>query len=103
MIEGLSLSERIEFTSSKDTDPKTVFVLKPLSGLDRIDLSSNMRAGERVLNSASARLVLELSIVEVRNWKEEKQVKEIIEVLPAEIITELLDRIVNLNQLGKDA
>ncbi len=42
MLQGIDINQRIEFISAYDTtDPKTVFVFKPLSGFEMIKLSES--------------------------------------------------------------
>lgn len=43
MIEGIDIEQRIDFVLDNDTEPKTVFVFRPISGSDKLNIQSKAR------------------------------------------------------------
>lgn len=89
MLKGIDIRQRIEFVSSQDTsEPKTVFVLRPLSSIEMMEFSSSSEKG----NIAAMKFYLENSIVEVKNFLTENIEDAICSIDPmtlGEMITEL--------------
>lgn len=91
MLKGIDVRQRIEFVSSQDTvEPKTVFVLKPLSSLDMSTLTGDN----------SLQVYLEKSIVEIKNF-ETQDVKEAIAMLDPKTFAELISKINEINRFDK--
>ena len=81
MIKTININERIEFISQFDTtEPKTVFVFRPLSGLEMIKLSEGSLDIERFLNAA----ILEIKGVEDK--------AAFIKTLEAKVLGELVNK-----------
>lgn len=110
MIQGLDISQRIEFSLSSDTtEPKTVFVLKPLTGPEKFEISSRfIRFGENASGEQIAELqvtaeyavcVLKRCIVSVKNFGDGKPVDEIIDALQPIAIAELLTKCTSISGL----
>jgi hypothetical protein len=92
MLKGIDVNQRIEFVSKyDDTEPKTVFVLKPLSSLEMMTLGTN----------ESIEFYLEKSIVEVKNF-DNKSVKEAISSVNVKVLGELIEQINRLNKLSDE-
>jgi len=100
MIGIIDIEQRIEFVSKDDnTEPKTVFVLRPLSGADMIDLSQFAEDG--VLNLKGDYLInmIDKSTVEIKNINSALPKRKIIESLPVGVITELVAKVGEINNL----
>ena len=88
MIEGININERVEFSLSTDvTEPKTVFVLRPLSGLELMKFSD-------FTNPDMLRKYLDLSIIEIKNGE-----RSVIDRLNPRELNELAGRCFSLNNL----
>lgn len=95
MLEGIDVSQRIEFVSTKDkTEPKTVFVLRPLSGIDRINIRQNS-------SKSAIEAILETSIVEIRHGKD-LSVKDYIKTLDIDVINEIVGKINDISDIKDD-
>lgn len=99
MIKGIDVNQRIEFSLSvDDSEPKTIFVLRPLTAGEMMDLSSmtGKSAAERSFN------LLEKSIVEVKNYDHgNKAISDIVQTLPIVAINELSLKIAEINHLNE--
>ena len=104
MLKGIDISQRVEFSCVDDVDPKTVFVLRPLSGLQMIDVAKNMTDGKLVLDAEYIQSILEKSIVEVKNpdIKDKKKIEEYISSLDSGTLTELVVEIGGINNMTGD-
>ena len=100
MLKGLDINRRIEFVSSKDTaEPKTVFVLKPLSGEDRANFLDN---GTVRLSGTKMYDFLETSVVEIRNFDIEGDIrKKLISIEDDEVIAELVNEIGKISNMTR--
>lgn len=70
MLPVIDVNQRVEFSISTDTDPKTVFVLKPLSGTQQFSLLRNLIRNEDGAYTTSeeyAVSLLQLAVVEIKN------------------------------------
>jgi len=98
MIQRIDVNKRIDFVCPSDTsEPKTVFVLRPLSSSEIMNDASNDK--EKI---SKAMDMLEKSIVEVRNGGEYKSKRELIDTLPMDIIGDLSNKVTELNHLTKE-
>lgn len=92
VIKGLDINQRVEFTPSTDTEePKTVFVIKPLSGEDRANFVDD---GKVKLSGTKLYDFLSISIVEIRNFNVEGDIRTKLisikdDVVIAELVTEV--------------
>ena len=89
MLKGIDIRQRIDFVSSKDVgEPKTIFVLRPLSSIEMLEFSTASEKGQ----SFAMRFYLEKSIVEVKNFMTDNIEEAVSNIDPAtlgELITEL--------------
>lgn len=93
MLEGIDVNQRIEFISSKDiTEPKTVFVLRPLSGIERMNLVKQDFSIDKILGTA---------IVEIRNNKN-IPVVEYLNVLGLDVLNELLRKVNEISHIEEN-
>jgi len=102
MLKGIDVSQRIEFSCEDDVEPKTVFILKPLSGLQMIEVSKNLSTDKKlVLNAQYIQSILECSIVEIKNpeVKEINKINDFISSLSSVVLTELVVEVGKLNNL----
>lgn len=101
MLVGINKEQRIEITSKHDTsEPKTVFVFRPMTGAEMVDIGG---FGPEV--KLSGDMIVDFitrSLIEVKNFDGQTDIKEIVECLPANILTELVESIVDINNLTKD-
>lgn len=97
MLRGIDIKQRIEYISPSDTsEPKTIFVLKPLSALEMLSFTQLNETDQ----SAAFAFFLQKSIVEIKNF-DTSDVKESIEMLPFALIGELMVEINKINNLSK--
>ena len=104
MLKGIDVNQRIEFVSKDDTsEPKTVFILRPFSGMEMVSMSRFFDSGKMTLTGEGLTAFLEKSIVEVKNFKDGLSVKEIIQQLSGAVLGELVSEIAGINNLtGQD-
>lgn len=104
MLKGIDVNQRIEFVSKEDkSDPKTVFVLRPFSGIEMVSMSQFFDSGKMTLSGDGIVAFLEKSIVEVKNFKDGMSVKEIISQLSGAVLGELVNEIAAINNItGQD-
>lgn len=104
MIEGIDLNLRVEFVSKDDkADPKTVFVLRPLSGSEKINLSGFYSRGKLSLTGSYLLDVLRKCVVETKNPDlKNEELGEYLERLPSDIIVELGEKITDLVDVTDD-
>ncbi len=95
MIKGIDVNQRIEFSLTSDKDePKTVFVMKPLSGLEMMEFSTGAKAD--IINMISK------SIVEVKNFlNANASVSEILNCLNIQDIGELINKVNEINMITR--
>lgn len=93
MIKAIDPNARIEFVSSSDVgEPKTVFILRPLSGIEMMQFSEGKQ--DDVFK------MLISSIVEVKNFPVEGlSVPEITNSLNLTVLAELIQKVNSLNNL----
>ena len=101
MLQGIDVTQRIEFISEKDPskDNPTVFVFRPLSGIESIKLSKGNSQDDDIVN------LLKATIVEVRNFagnKEAVAFEEVVGKLPAIILGELIGKMNKINQVTEE-
>lgn len=103
MLQPIEISQRFEFISKEDnTEPKTVFVIKPLSTREMFSLMPESSDGQIKLSSEKIFKLLEASIVEIRNFKD-GAVNDLIPLIPAQSLTELVQEIAKINKMtGQD-
>lgn len=98
MLKGIDIKQRIEFVSEKDTDePKTVFVLRPLTSLEKLNFATASQENQ----SAGLEMYLRKSIVEVRNFHV-SEIGEVIDSLPPETLGEIMIELNKINELSKN-
>ena len=95
MLTGININERVEFISKYDkNEPKTVFTMRPLTGLEMLKFSSGM-------NEDLVKMV-EASIVSVKDFEGLKEVRDIINALPMLVLGELVQQVNKLNKVTED-
>lgn len=92
MITGIDVNQKIEFTSSFDTnEPKTIFVIKPFSGIDKIELNGKGMAE-----------ILDKAIIEIKNLPEGKNKLDFIKSIESpDVIAQLLEQVANINNITR--
>jgi hypothetical protein len=102
MLKGINVNQRIEFVSSKDTEePKTVFVLRPLTGEEKANFNDDgsiKLAGTRIYD------FLSLAVVEIKNYEVEGTVREkLVSIKDDSVIAEIINEIGKIsNMTGQD-
>ncbi len=104
MLQGLSTEQRIEFVSKEDkSDPKTVVVLKPLSGMDKISLGNYLDSSgtltEGYLNSMLDRAILEIKSPDITDKKEAVEFVKNLDIL---VLQEVFSKINEISTSTKD-
>ena len=104
MIEGIDLNRRIEFVSQEDkSDPKTVFILRPMAGSEHINLSGFYAGGKVAMTGDYLMDILRKCVTGTRNPDlEGEELKTYLEALPPEIIVEVGGRITDLAGVSDD-
>lgn len=93
MLVGIDLTQRIEFTSKDDkTEPKTIFILKPLSARERMSMSNKDEILFDMVNT---------SVVEIRNCND-KTKEEYLESLPLDTLVEIGMKVNNISGITDD-
>lgn len=101
MLKALNVNSEIVFTSKDDkTEPKTEFILKPLTSIQKMEMFVGVDA-KSAFKGDSLKKILLASIKEVRNF-DIKNIDEVIDVLPIETITELTLKVIDINGLTAD-
>lgn len=99
MKKAINVKQRFDFSLSSDKEePKTIFVLRPLSGVEMVELSNFVKDGQLQLNESNISSILTKSIVEIKNY-EVSDVKEAIRTLDVSDITELVMEIGKINNI----
>lgn len=94
MLEGIDVRQEIEFVSKKDkTEPKTVFILRPLSGMDRLNIIQG--------GGSSAQKALQTSIIEIKN-NDNVSVEDYINMLDLEVLDEIMEKINDISSIKDD-
>lgn len=94
MLKGIDARQRVEFSASNDTEPKTVFVLKPLTSLEMMSF-----VGIENDQMKSMKAYLKYSIVEVKNYHIQN-IDDLIDSLDPKTLGELILEINKLNNVG---
>jgi hypothetical protein len=99
MKKVININQRFDFCLSSDIEePKTVFVLRPLSGLEMLEMSSFVKDGQLCLNEKNVFSMLSKSIVEIKNF-DTTNIEEAINSLDVSDITELIMEIGKINNI----
>lgn len=105
MLKGVDLSQRIDFSSKEDRgDQKTVFIMRPLSGIEMLDISKHVDGGQLRLTKEYILEMLELAVVEIKNpdKKKEEEIKEFILSLSPSILMELVAEAGKINKFTEN-
>jgi hypothetical protein len=90
MIEGINVNQRVSFVCECDkTEPKTEFILKPLSGFEMMEIWSDGYAAEKFLKK---------SIVEIKGISDKDA---FLDSMPTIVLGELLKKANELNGLSE--
>ena len=100
MLKGIDVNQRVEFSSKNDTsEPKTIFVFSPLSGIQMIDMSGMFKDGMAKLTGDAIVQFLSKCIVEIKNFEGETEKIKILNSLNPSVIGELIEEAGKLNNL----
>ena len=104
MLKGIDINQRIEFSSkSDDSEPKTIFIFKPMSAEDMLNFAGDGDNGQLKLSGSKIFSFLEMSIVEIKNYEPVGTVASILRTLPPMVITELVQESASINKItGQD-
>lgn len=104
MLKGIDLSQRIEYSSKDDSDPKTIFILKPMTGLQMLETSKFLKGNEMKINGEYIKTLLGGCIDEVKNpdLKEVAGILAFIEGLAPTVLMELVLEVSSVNKLTDD-
>jgi len=99
MLVGIDLNQRIEFSLDSDTEPKTVFVLRPLSAMEGLDLGE-VKDGDKAKTAGQATIdFIDKCLVEVKNFSPEMEKRKVIESLSVSVLTELIKKVTEINNI----
>lgn len=99
MLKGIDLSQRIEFKSK--TDDETVFLIRPLSGIEMIELSQHIDNGNLRLSGKYIIDLLDKVVVEIKNAVFIDK-RKFIESLPPVVIMELVEESGKINGITEN-
>ena len=104
MLQGIDLNQRVEYSDDSDSEPKTIFVLRPLSGVEMIDLGGAVKTidGKAVLSGLALYGIVEKSVVEIKNFGRDLPREEILKSLSPLSLGKLANRITELNNITAD-
>ena len=98
MLKGIDIRQRIEFVSKKDeSEPKTVFVLQPMSTLDKMQFSTMISEDY----SKALRFYLKKSIISITNFIS-NDIDEAIEMLDMDVMDELTKELNKINNVSDE-
>ena len=94
MLKGIDVRQKINFSLPGDTEPKTVFVLRPLTSIEMMEFSDvNSESKSKAL-----KFYIETSLVEVQNFVTDN-VKEVVDYVDAKTLGELIGKLNEINHL----
>jgi len=99
MRKPIDISQRYEITLADDEEPKTIFVMRPLTGLEMINLSSFIVNGNLQLTEDNIYTILSKSIVDIKNFDVEGSIDQKIKSLSVNDITELVLKVGEINNI----
>lgn len=104
MITGIDVNQRIEFSLAEDlSEPKTIFIFKPMTGADMMKLSDGVDGNQLKFSGEKLFDLLEIAIVEIRNFEPAGTVREILKSLPPMAFTQIVNQAISINRLtGQD-
>lgn len=95
MLTGININERVEFISKYDkNEPKTVFTMRPLTGLEMLNFSAG--AKEDIVK------MVESSVVSVKNFSGFTEVRDILNSLSMNVLGELIEQTNKLNGITEE-
>jgi hypothetical protein len=99
MLKGIDVNQRIEYVCKEDdSEPKTVFVFRPMTASEMIDLTSDMDVTQLKMTGKKIIDFLCMAIVEIRNYHI-ADIREALNSLPPTVITELVQESTNINKI----
>jgi hypothetical protein len=109
MLKGIDAKEVIEFTSSLDVDKdKTIFLIGNILHEDKLKIFSEAMKPDGTIDLASAAnkafdiIIAGLKGIKNLNGKDYTIItRDVLNILPFAIITELLSKILEYNQIGE--
>jgi len=109
MLKGISINETVHYVSSQDTgEPKTIFVIGNISHEDKIKLFSDAASADGTIDVSKATgkvfdiVLAGLRKVQNLDGKDYNTIdKSVLEVIPFSVLTEILGKIVEFNQVGE--
>lgn len=93
MIEIIDVDARKEITFKGDKDPLTVVIIRPLSGLEMMEVFTGSSEG------ANVKKLLLLSIVEVKNFPQAETPEEAVNRMTTEQASQVIDAVNKINHL----
>lgn len=106
MLQGINTQERVRFSSVLDkSEPKTVFVLRPLTGFEVFALEKLNDMKSEKMSVEYARELLKLSVLEIENYdfpEKDASVSEKLETLPFYSILEIAGQVKKLMVLTSE-
>jgi len=103
MLVCIDTSKRVEFVSSLDsTEPKTVFVLRPLTSSEMVNLSGHIKGGRIMATGDYMSALVRKAVVEIKNPDISGEgVTEYLDTVPPQVLIELstkIDELVSLTE-----
>lgn len=99
MIQGIDVNKRIEFISKEDlSEPKTIFVFRPLTGSEMIDLGTSVDGGNIKLSGQAIIDFIDKSLVEVKNFSDLPK-RQVLDSLSPSILAELVNTVSEINNI----
>lgn len=109
MVNLLNINARVEVNLKSDrSDPKTIFVLRPLTGPERLDLTRFFKVeigtdkkpkASLLITGEYSRAMLSRTIIEIKNRDEKMSIVEIIDRLNPHDLIELVSKVSEMSTL----
>ena len=102
MLEGIDSRQRIEYSLKRDKDePKTLFVIKPLTGIAMLNLADVYKDGQIKMRGSDIVELLDSSIDEIKNHPDVETCgkRKVIESLELQDLEELINKVTEVNNI----
>jgi hypothetical protein len=109
MLKGIDVNETVDFVSASDTgEDKTIFVIGNILHEDKLKIFSNAVKADGTIDLSGATdkafdiVIAGLKKIKNLNGKDYSTIsKDTLNLLPFSVITEILGKILEFNQLGE--
>ena len=103
MLKGIDINQVSEFSIKNDSDPKTIFLLKPLTGYEMLEASQKLK-GETSINADYVEAVLDKAITGIKDpdISEVNDINKFVEGLDSLVLIEIVTEVIRINDVSDD-